>query len=158
MDEAQVLGKRITHLESWFAEHPGVYDLLKRDELRTLYATFGDDEKALEQSDIILANQLNDEKTILLLGEPSTISSGDTTVELLLNLATRFPQFKYVQAAARIRAADLMVENRQTKLAAATYRLAFSSPGRYAIVARGKYEALGATASKGLGVKKSRVN
>ncbi len=158
MDEAQVLGKRITQLEVWFAEHPGVYDLLKRDELRTLYATFGDDEKALEQSDIILASQLNDEKTLLLLAEPSTISSGNTTVELLLNLAIRYPQYKFVQAAARIRAADLMLENNQKKIAVAIYRQAISSPGQYAALARGKYETLVAAGSKVPVVKKSKTN
>ncbi len=154
MDEAQVLGKRITQLEVWFAEHPGAYDSLKRDELRTLYTTFGDDEKALQQSDIILANQSNDEKTLLLLAEPSTVSFGGTSVEILLNLATRFPRFKYVQAAAWIRAADLMIEQKQTKMASAIYKQAFSSPAKYAALARSKYQSLVKTGvSKSMSLK-----
>lgn len=138
VNESQVLGSKITRIENWFREHPGVYDAVKRDELRTLYATLGDETKAFEQSDIVLANQLNDQKTLLLLSESATNNNGTISIKHLLGVASRFPQFAYVGAAVRIRAADLLASNGQTKAALATYQLVFNGPGNYAQLAKEK--------------------
>lgn len=138
VDESQVLGSKITRIEWWFRQHPGVYDAVKRDELRTLYSTLGDETRAFEQSDIILANQLNDEKTILLLSEAATDNNGTISIKRLLGIASRFPQFEYVRAALRMRAADLLAGNGQTKAALATYQLVFNGPASYARLAKEK--------------------
>lgn len=142
MDESQVLGSKIARIENWFREHPGVYDAVKRDELRTLYATLGDETKAFEQSDIILANQINDEKTVLLLSEAATDNTGSVSIRRLLGMASRFSQFENVRAAVRIRAADLLTSNGRIKEALATYQLVFNAPAGYARSAKEKYRQL----------------
>lgn len=138
VDESQVLGSKIARIESWFRQYPGVYDAVKRDELRTLYATLGDQTKAFEQSDIILANQLNDEKTLVLLSEAATDSNGMVSIKRLLSIASGFPQFEYVRAALRMRAADLLAGNGQNKAALATYQLVSNGPISYARLAKEK--------------------
>lgn len=139
MDEAQILGSRIKDLENWFERHRGMYDGLRRDELRTLYITAGDETKGIQQSDIILANQFNDEKTLLVLSASSTDSSGVVSVDRLQQIASRFPQFQYVRAASLTRAADLLAERGQVKVALALYRQAISGPTKYSESARSKY-------------------
>lgn len=134
-----MLGSRISVLESWFEKHPGVYDGLKRDELRTLYRTLGDEAKSIQQSDIILANQLNDEKTLLLLSEVATENDSTASANQLQLIASRFPQFQYVRAASLTRAAELVANRGQTKAAMAIYRQALSGPAPYADLAKRKY-------------------
>ena len=63
MREIGILGQKIETLEAWFRAHPGAFNALKRDELRTLYNLLGNEAMAMQQSDIILANRLNDERT-----------------------------------------------------------------------------------------------
>lgn len=142
VNESQVLGSKITQIEMWFRQHPGVYDAVKRDELRTLYSTLGDETKAFEQSDIILANQINDEKTLLLLSRAASDTNGTVSIRRLLGVASRFPQFENVRAAVQIRAADLLAGEGRTKAALATYQLAFNAPPSYARLAKGKYRDL----------------
>lgn len=142
MNESQVIGSKITQLENWFRQHPGNYDPIKRDELRTLYSTLGDETKSLEQSDIILANQVSDGKTMQLLSESASDNDGAMNVMSLLGITKRFPQFEYVRAAVRIRAADLFAANGQTKVALATYQLVFNGPANYARLAKEKYRNL----------------
>lgn len=139
MDEAQILGSRIKDLENWFEGHRGMYDGLKRDELRTLYVTAGAEAKGFQQSDIILANQFNDEKTLLVLSASSTDSSGVASVDRLQQIALRFPQFQYVRAASLTRAADLLAERGQVKVALALYLQAISGPTKYGELAKSKY-------------------
>ena len=139
MDEAQVLGSRIRALESWFEKHPGVYDGLKRDELRTLYRTVGDETKSVQQSDIILANQFNDEKTLLVLSEATADSDGIAPADQLQLIASRFPQFQYVRAASLSRAAELVADRGQRKVAMSIYRQALSGPAQYADLAKRRY-------------------
>lgn len=139
MDEAQLLGSRIRDLENWFEGHRGVYDGLKRDELRTLYVTAGNETKGIQQSDIILANQFNDEKTLLVLSASSPDSREVVPVDRLQLIATRFPQFQYVRAAALTRAADLLAGRGQVKAALSLYKQAASGPAKYGELARSKY-------------------
>jgi hypothetical protein len=139
VDEAQILGSRIRDLENWFEGHRGVYDGLKRDELRTLYITAGDETKGIQQSDIILANQFNDEKTLLVLSASSTDSSEVVSVDRLQLIAARFPQFQYVRSASLTRAADLLAARGQVKAALAPYRQAVSGPTKYSELAKSKY-------------------
>jgi hypothetical protein len=118
-----------------------MYDALKRDELRTLYVTAGDEAKGIQQSDIILANQFNDEKTLLVLSA-SPADNSVVSVDRLQQIASRFPQFQYVRAASLIRAADLLAEHGQVKSALALYRRAISGPTNYSESARSKYQKL----------------
>lgn len=122
--------------------HPGVYDAVRRDELRTLYTTLGDETKAYQQSDIILGNQLNDEKTLVLLTRAATAMNGTVSAGRLLEIANRFSQFENVGAASRLRAADLLASEGRTKSAIDTYKLVFSAPGSYAQLAKEKYRNL----------------
>lgn len=142
VDESQVLGSKIAQLESWFRRHPGVYDAVKRDELRTLYTALGDETKAFQQSDIILSNQPNDKKTIVLLSQAATATNGKTSARQLIEIASRFPQFTNVSASARLRAADLLTSEGRTKAALDTYKLVFDGPETYASLAREKYQNL----------------
>lgn len=142
MNESQVLGNRILFIENWFRLHPGIYDGLKRDELRTLYSALGDTRKALEQSDIILANQVNDEKTLQVLSADALDSSGVLGSKELLALASRFSQFENIRAALRIRTADLLAANHHNKLALKTYELEFNGPASYARLAKERHRNL----------------
>jgi hypothetical protein len=140
--EIGILGQKIEALETWFRLHPGVFNALKRDELRTLYNLLGNEAMSMQQSDIILANRVNDERTMQrLLQNTEEVPAAKRSTELL-GLAARFPRFRYVQAALRLQAADLLASNGQRKLAETSYRLVFDGPGKYAQLARDKYSAL----------------
>lgn len=106
-----------------------------------MYVTAGDEAKGIQQSDIILANQFNDEKTLLVLSASSADNSV-VSVDRLQQIASRFPQFQYVRAASLIRAADLLAERGQVKSALALYRQAISGPTKYSESARSKYQKL----------------
>lgn len=122
--------------------NPGVYDAIRRDELRTLYATLDDETKSMEQSDIILAHQINDGKTIQLLAIAARDRTESVNIMSLLEIAKRFPQFEYVRAAVRIHAGDLSARSGQKGAALATYRQVFSGPAGYARIAREKFRNL----------------
>lgn len=142
MREIGILGQKIETLEAWFRAHPGAFNALKRDELRTLYNLLGNEAMAMQQSDIILANRLNDERTIQLLLQSTEDAPVLKRSNQLLDIAARFPRYRYVQAVLRLQAADLSASSGQRKLAESSYKLVFDGPGKYAQLARDKYNAL----------------
>ncbi len=142
MRDIGILGQKIETLEAWFRAHPGDFNALKRDELRTMYNLLGNEAMSMQQSDIILANRLNDERTIQLLLQSTEGAPILKRSNQLLDLAARFPRFRYVQAALRLQAADLLASSGQRKLAQASYKLVFDAPSKYAQLARDKYSAI----------------
>ncbi|MEZ6123547.1 MAG: WD40 repeat domain-containing protein [Planctomycetaceae bacterium] len=81
------------------------FDWALHNRLRHEYATGGEAKKSLEQCDIILANVVMDAYTLNCLGAEE--SDPKAAVEELLRHADMFAEFRFVQAACLIRAAEL---------------------------------------------------
>jgi hypothetical protein len=138
-DSPRIVENRVKELESSFTSQSNSYNKAKRTELRTLYMLLGNYTKALEQANIILANDINDKETLVFLSQENAYNSGRNAVERLLNLSLRYSNYRYLSAAVRIRAGDLFFEQGKKSLARDSYKLAFNGPLKYAQLARNKY-------------------
>lgn len=105
------VARQIAALEAQFARNPNTYDFVLHNSLRHNYQDAKSFRKLFYHCNIILRNQVMEEYTLGCIGGDK--KEGD--VNRLLEWARRFPEYRFVVAAARIRAAEMVADQSQAR-------------------------------------------
>ncbi len=134
---------KIKALEEKLRRSAGKFDWDLHNELRHLYAT-RDQKKSFYHCDVILKNRPMDGYILDILGARDAASDRAAAVQRLLDAADRYPEYKFVAAACRLKAAELLGEDRTRRKELLNQVAALKGEGleRYRVLAGAQLQGL----------------